>query len=100
MGKKTSDEKEFLISTRKSIGPGLTNAPVWILQKAGKRIWNKRGNRHWRSTDLGTLFKKKQREQGKIKNLKHRKSGKKTKTALKRKSLIKKKSDHRRQSDY
>ena len=85
MGTKTEEKKEFLISTRKSIGPGLTNAPVWILQKAGKRIWNKRGNRHWRSTKLGLLFKKKQREQGKVYNVKKTKSGAKKKTALKKK---------------
>jgi len=81
MGRKTEAEKEFLISTRKAIGPGVTNAPVWILQKAGKRIWNKRGNRHWRATDLGTLFKKKQREQGKVENVKRVKSGFKKKSA-------------------
>ena len=81
MGTKTEEKKEFLISARKEIGPGLTNAPVWILQKAGKRIWNKKANKHWRSTDLGTLFKKKQREQGKIENTKKTKSGKRFKTA-------------------
>ena len=62
---KEEEKKEFLISSRKSIGPGVTNAPVWILQKAGKRIWNKKQNRHWRRTKLGLLFKKKQKEQGK-----------------------------------
>jgi len=90
MGKKTQEEKEFLISARKKIGSGLTNAPVWILQKAGKRIYNKRGNRHWRQTDLGTLFKKKQKEQGKIKNIKIPKSGKKEKTAVKKRKSGKK----------
>lgn len=62
---KEEERKEFLISTRKKIGPGLTNAPVWVLQKAGKRIWNKKQNRHWRRTEFGYLFKKKQKEQGK-----------------------------------
>ena len=76
MGRKTEEEKEFLISARKEIGPGVTNAPVWILQKAGKRIWNKKAHRHWRTTELGLLFKKKQREQGKVKNVKKTKSGK------------------------
>ncbi|HZX34146.1 MAG TPA: hypothetical protein VFF09_02080 [archaeon] len=78
---KDSDKKEFLISARKKIGPGVTNAPVWILQKAGKRIWNKKGKRHWRSTELGKLYRKKQREQGKILNVKKRKSGKRHKSA-------------------
>jgi len=57
--------KEFIISARKKIGPGLTNAPVWILQKAGKRIWNKKAKRHWRRADIGKLYKKSQRKQGK-----------------------------------
>ena len=81
MGKKDLEEKEFLISARKTIGPGVTNAPVWVLQKAGRRIWNKKAHRHWRSTKLGKLFKKKLVEQGKIKNKKPIKSGYKKKTA-------------------
>lgn len=52
--------KNFLIATRKSIGPGITNAPVWVMQKAQKRIWNKKGKRHWRSTDLGKEFRKRE----------------------------------------
>ncbi|MBI2597697.1 MAG: hypothetical protein HYW50_00705 [Candidatus Diapherotrites archaeon] len=72
---KSSEEKDFLISKRKSIGAGLTNAPVWAMQKAAKRIWNKRAKRHWRQTDFGNLFKKKQSEQGKVYNKKRVKSG-------------------------
>jgi len=74
---KEQELKDFLIASRKKIGPGLTNAPVWAQQKAGKRIWNKKANRHWRRTDLGQLFKKKQAEQGKVRNVPHKKSGKK-----------------------
>lgn len=95
MSNKTSEEKEFLISTRKTIGPGLTNAPVWILQKAGKRIWNKRGNRHWRQTKLGVVFRRKQKEQGKVKNIKKTKSGKKKQTAVKKRRTGKKDSGRR-----
>ena len=69
--------KDFLISSRKKIGPGLTNAPVWAQQKKGERIWNNKANRHWRRTNLGDLFAKKQQEQGRIRNVAHRKSGKK-----------------------
>lgn len=82
MGRKSLEEKEFLISMRKKIGPGVTNAPVWILQKAGKRIWNKKAKRHWRETHLGELFRRKQKEQGKTKNMKKTKSGKKEKSRL------------------
>ena len=80
MGRKTQEEKEFLISTRKKIGPGVTNAPAWILQKAGKRIWNKKAKRHWRETNLGLLFKKKQKEQGK--------TGKKVRSGKRQKSRM------------
>lgn len=90
MGNKSQEEKEFLISTRKKIGPGLTNAPVWILRKAGKRIWNKKGKRHWRDTNLGDMFKRKQREQGKIEEKKPVKKGRKNKSAILKKGSKKK----------
>ncbi|MFA4907758.1 MAG: hypothetical protein WC602_05800 [archaeon] len=54
--RKEPEFKEFLIATRKKIGPGMTNAPVWVLQKAGKRIWNKKQKRHWRKAELGKMF--------------------------------------------
>lgn len=66
MGRKDSELKDFLIAQRKKIGTGLTNAPVWIMQKAGRRIYNKKAKKHWRETDLGKLFTKKQRKQGKL----------------------------------
>ncbi len=50
--------KEFLISQRKRIGSGLTSAPVWIFQKANKRIWNPVQKRHWKLCDFGKKFKK------------------------------------------
>ena len=37
--KKDRDMKEFLITQRKKVKPGLTGAPVWVMQKSGKRIW-------------------------------------------------------------
>ncbi|MFH1225039.1 MAG: hypothetical protein V1676_04510 [Candidatus Diapherotrites archaeon] len=73
---KTQELKEFLIAARKKIGPGMTNAPVWAMRKAGKRLWNKKQKRHWRSTKLGLLFKKKQRKSGKQGRGKRAKSGK------------------------
>jgi len=60
---KDSELKEFLISSRKKIRPGLTNAPVWVLQKAGKRIWNPKSKRTWKDVDLGKLFRKKKHRQ-------------------------------------
>jgi ribosomal protein L39E len=80
---KTSEKKEFLIAERKKTGASATNAPVWVMQKAGKRIWNKKGKRHWRSTTFGYLFKKKQASQGKahkkFKSGKHKKSARPSK---------------------
>ena len=60
---KEEKKKKFLIAARKKIGPGLTNAPVWVMQKAGKRIWNKRQKRHWRETSLGQLYSKKLKDE-------------------------------------
>ena len=60
---KDEDKKQFLIAARKKIGPSISAAPVWVMQKAKKRIWNKRRDRHWRSTHLGALFEKKKNEQ-------------------------------------
>ena len=53
--------KDFLISVRKRVSPGVTSAPVWVLQKAGKRIWNKSAKRHWRKTEFGLKFRKRQK---------------------------------------
>ncbi|MCR4368882.1 MAG: hypothetical protein NUV67_03175 [archaeon] len=90
MTKKSQEEKEFLISTRKSMGPGLTNAPAWIMQKAGKRIWNKKAQRHWRDTNLMIEYRKKQAEQGKVKDKKPVKKGKHKKSASLRRAKQKK----------
>ena len=59
--KKDQDLKDFLISERRKTSAGMTSAPVWILQKAGKRIWNKKQKRHWSQTDFGNAFRKKKR---------------------------------------
>ncbi len=50
--------KEFLISQRKRIGSSITSAPIWVLQKANKRIWNPVQKRHWKVCDFGKKFKK------------------------------------------
>ena len=55
---KEGEFKEFLVSARKKIRPGMTNAPVWVLQKAGKRIWNPKGKRDWTEVDLGKIYRK------------------------------------------
>ena len=55
---KEKEVKDFLISERKKIGAGITSAPVWIMQKAEKRIYNARQKRTWKNIDLGKRQKK------------------------------------------
>ncbi|MFH0969938.1 MAG: hypothetical protein V1776_00540 [Candidatus Diapherotrites archaeon] len=59
---KTKEFKKFVISTRRKITPGITNAPVFAMQKKRKRIYNTKGKRHWRSIELGSMYKKKNRK--------------------------------------
>jgi len=49
---KEKEFKDFMISERKKIGSGLTNAPVWLMQKAGKRIWSTKQKRTWKNIDM------------------------------------------------
>lgn len=86
---KDKELKDFLIATRKKIGPSITNAPFWVIQKAGRRIWNRRQKRHWRDTDLGKKFKKIKRKQ-KDNRVKGRKHFKKSREKRKLKSYWKK----------
>jgi len=59
MAKNKEEEfKEFIISKRKSVSPGMTNVPVWIMQKSGKRIYNTKSKRHWRNIDVGKEYTK------------------------------------------
>ncbi|VVB99388.1 Uncharacterised protein [uncultured archaeon] len=87
MGRKDAELKDFLIAQRKKIGSGASNAPVWVMQKAGKRIYNKRAKKHWRETNFGAKFDKLEKERNKGK----RKSGdkaKRGKTVKHAKSLV------------
>lgn len=78
---KTREKKEFLIAQRDKVGPGYLNTPVWIIQKAGKRIWNRKQKRNWRQTEFGAEFKKLQLEKEDATLKSKRESGKRTKTA-------------------
>ena len=53
---KSRDKKEFLLAQRTKVGPGYLNTPVWIIQKAGKRIWNRRQKRNWKQTEFGQQY--------------------------------------------
>ncbi len=74
---KDKEFKDFQISERKKIGSGLTSAPVWLMQKAGERLWNSRQKRTWKNIDLGDRFKEHERKQAKkrIKSGDHKKGG-------------------------
>jgi len=54
---KSREKKEFLITQRKKQGPGYLNTPVWIIQKSGKRIWNRTSERNWRRTHFGDEYR-------------------------------------------
>lgn len=75
---KSEKKKEFLISIRGRTGASITNAPIWVLQKAKKRIYNIKGKRHWRRTAFGLEFKtakrKSMKAKAKPKSGKHKKS--------------------------
>ena len=75
---KTREKKEFLISQRDKVGPGYLNTPVWIIQKAGKRIWNRKQKRNWKQTEFGDEFRKLQLKADAVKKT-ARVSGKKEK---------------------
>lgn len=78
---KTKEKKEFLVSQRDKVGPGYLNTPVWIIQKAGKRIWNRKQKRNWRQTEFGAEFKKLELEKKDSVLKTKRTSGKRTKSA-------------------
>ncbi|MBT4191766.1 MAG: hypothetical protein HOE11_00510 [Candidatus Diapherotrites archaeon] len=63
---KEQDFKDFQISERKKTGSGLTNAPVWLMQKAGKRIWNSKQKRTWKNVDIGKKHAKHKSRQAKV----------------------------------
>ena len=63
--KKERELKEFLISERKKTSAGITVAPVWVMQKANKRLYNTRQSRHWTDTDFGKRYRKRKKNEGK-----------------------------------
>ncbi len=76
---KEQSKKDFFIAVRKKISSGITSAPVWVMQKANKRIWNPKGKRHWSQTDFGDEYRKSEKKS----NVKPKKSGKRKKSFLK-----------------
>jgi hypothetical protein len=60
---KDEEFKDFMISERKKIGSGLTNAPVWLMQKAGKRLWATKQKRTWKNIDMKKKYLKAKQKQ-------------------------------------
>lgn len=60
---KEKELKDFLIAARKKVGQSITKAPFWAVRKKGKRIIERKQKRHWRESELGTMFKKVKRKQ-------------------------------------
>ena len=50
--------KDFVVSTRKSLRSSISAAPVWAMQKAGKRLWNSKQKRHWKNIGMKKKFNK------------------------------------------
>lgn len=61
--KKEKELKEFLISERKKTSSGVTAAPVWVMQKANKRLYNTKQSRHWSDTNFGKQYRKKKKKE-------------------------------------
>ncbi len=59
---KDPELKEYLASARRKTGPGYTNAPLWAMRKAGKRLWNKKQKRTWKQTNMGADYRSDQKK--------------------------------------
>jgi hypothetical protein len=60
---KDEEFKDFMVSERKKTGSGMTNAPVWLMQKAGKRLWATKQKRTWKNIDMKKKHLKSQQKQ-------------------------------------
>ncbi len=56
--RKEKELKEFIISARKKLLSGIGSAPIWIFQKANKRIFSRKQKRHWKRCDFGKQYRK------------------------------------------
>ncbi len=53
---KSSELKTFLRTARRKVGKGVFSAPVWVMQKTGERLYNKKAKRTWDKTSFGHEF--------------------------------------------
>lgn len=65
--RKDQEFKDFLITARKKKSPKLSDAPIWAIQKAGKRMFNKSQHRNWRETKLALGYHNQQKKKKKHK---------------------------------
>jgi len=60
--KKTAEKKTFLRTARNKTPKGLFAAPVWVMQKTGKRLYNDKSKRTWKRTEFGHEFERKDKK--------------------------------------
>jgi ribosomal protein L39E len=53
---KSEELKTHLRTSRNKTPKGIFAAPVWIMQKIGKRIYNDKAKRNWKRTEFGHEF--------------------------------------------
>jgi len=54
---KSSEKKTYLRTCRKKTPKGIFAAPVWTMQKTGKRLYNDKSKRTWKRTTFGSDYK-------------------------------------------
>jgi ribosomal protein L39E len=65
--RKEKEFKDFLVKARKKRSQQLSEAPVWVIQRAGKRYFNRHQQRNWRETHLARDYHNKKRKRKKHK---------------------------------
>ena len=54
---KSEAKKTYLRTVRKKTPKGIFAAPVWVMQKTGKRMYNEKAKRTWKRTNFGADYK-------------------------------------------
>jgi ribosomal protein L39E len=60
--RKSKEEKDFLVTVRRKHSDRLSPAPVWVIPRAGKRLFNRKQLRNWRETALSLEFEKQKKK--------------------------------------
>lgn len=54
---RTNEKKSYLRTARKKTPKGIFAAPVWVMQKTGKRLYNDKSKRSWKNAGFGKDYK-------------------------------------------